>query len=44
MNQANQLKKIANFELGKEVEFNRLSIYDFLFHLQALHDDQQEAQ
>lgn len=31
-----QVKKIAKFELESEKELNRLSVYDFHFHLQAL--------
>lgn len=31
-----QVKKIAKFELENEKELNRLSVYDFNFHLQAL--------
>lgn len=31
-----QVKKIAKFELDNEKELNKLSVYEFLFHLQAL--------
>lgn len=31
-----QVKKIAKFDLDNEKELNRLSVYDFLFHLSAL--------
>lgn len=31
-----QVKKIAKFDLENEKELNRLSVYDFNFHLQAL--------
>lgn len=31
-----KLKKLSNFELGKEQEFRRLSVYEFLFHLWTL--------
>jgi hypothetical protein len=31
-----QLKKLSNFDLGKEQEYKRLSVYNFLFHLWTL--------
>jgi hypothetical protein len=31
-----KLKKLANFELVKEQEYKRLSVYEFLFHLWTL--------
>jgi hypothetical protein len=31
-----KLKKLSNFEIAKEQEFKRLSVYDFLFHLWTL--------
>jgi hypothetical protein len=31
-----QIKKLSNFEIGKEQEFKRMSVYDFLFHILAL--------
>lgn len=43
MEQAIQLKKLANFDLKKEQDLNRLPVYDFLFHLQTLHDEQEEG-
>lgn len=39
MEQANQIKKIANFDLNAEDQLKRISVFDFLFHLQAMHDD-----
>jgi hypothetical protein len=40
-----QIKKLANFELGKEQDFKRMSVYEFLFHLWTLdkHIQEQEA-
>lgn len=35
-----QVKKIAKFDLENEKELNRLSVYDFNFHLQALLSEQ----
>lgn len=39
-----QIKKLSNFDLGKEQDFKRMSVYDFLFHLSALdkHNSEQE--
>lgn len=34
-----QVKKIAKFDLQEEERLKRLSVYDFLFHLQCLHDE-----
>jgi hypothetical protein len=31
-----KLKRLSNFEIAKEQEFKRLSVYDFLFHLWTL--------
>lgn len=31
-----QLKKLTNFDIGKEQEYKRMSVYDFLFHLWTL--------
>lgn len=31
-----QVKKIAKFEIEGEKELNRLNVYEFHFHLQAL--------
>lgn len=36
-----QIKKIAKFELDKEKELNRLSVYEFHFHLTALLNEQE---
>lgn len=38
-----QVKKIAKFDLENEKELNRLSVYEFNFHLQALLDEQEQA-
>lgn len=40
-----KLKKLSNFELGKEQEYKRLSVYEFLFHLWTLdkHISEMEA-
>lgn len=37
-----QIKKIANFNIDAERELNRLSVYDFLFHLECYHENQPE--
>lgn len=37
-----QIKKIANFEPDKESVFNALSIFSFLFHIRALHNENKE--
>lgn len=44
MEQAVQIKKIANFDLEQENALIRLSVNDFLFNLQALHDYNSEQQ
>ncbi len=31
-----QIKKLSNFEIGKEQEFKRMNVYDLLFHIMAL--------
>lgn len=31
-----KLKKLSNFDIGKEQEYKRLSVYEFLFHLWTL--------
>jgi len=31
-----KLKKLSNFDIGKEQEYKRLSVYDLLFHLWTL--------
>ena len=36
-----QVKKIAKFDLDSEKKLNRLSVYEFLFHLQALLAEQE---
>jgi len=41
--QERQLKKLCNFELGKDSEFKKLSVYDFLFHLNELHGHLNES-
>ncbi len=38
-----QIKKIAKFELDNEIQLNKLSVYDFLFHLQTLLAEQESA-
>jgi hypothetical protein len=39
-----QIKKLANFEIGKEQEFRRMRVYDFLFHLHALDKHAQDQE
>jgi hypothetical protein len=34
-----QVKKIAKFVLNEEDRLKKLSVYEFLFHLQCLHDE-----
>lgn len=36
--QERQVKKLCNFELGKDYEFKKLSVYEFLFHLNELNN------
>lgn len=36
-----QVKKIAKFDLESEKELNRLSVYEFHFHLTALLSEQE---
>jgi hypothetical protein len=35
-NQEIQLKKLSNFDPGKEQEYKRMSVYNLLFHLWTL--------
>lgn len=37
-----QIKKIANFDPDKEPSFNAMSIFSFLFHIRALHNENKE--
>jgi len=34
--QEKQIKKLSNFDIGKEMEYKRLSVYNFLFHLWSI--------
>jgi hypothetical protein len=42
MNQEVQIKKLANFDLDEEDKLKRVSVFRFLFHLQAMHDENNE--
>ena len=42
--QERQLKKLCNFELGKESEFKKLSVYEFLSHINELNNHNQEIE
>jgi hypothetical protein len=42
--QERQLKKLSNFELGKDNEFKKLSVYEFLFHINELNNHNQELE
>jgi hypothetical protein len=37
--QEKQVKKMAKFDLDEEDRLKKLSVYEFLFHLQCLHDE-----
>lgn len=37
-----QTKKLANFDIETEAKLNRLSVYEFLFHLETFYDNQPE--
>lgn len=39
LEQVNQIKKIANFDLNAENKLKSISVFEFLLHLQAMHDD-----
>lgn len=39
MNQLEQIKKIANFDLDTEQRLKALPVEEFLFHLQTMHDE-----
>ena len=34
-----QIKKLAKFDVGKEEELKRLSVYEFLFHLSVIREE-----
>jgi len=34
-----QVKKMAKFDVAKEQELKRLSVYEFLFHLMAVREE-----
>lgn len=36
------IKKIANFDTGIEEKLNKLSVYEFLFHIECYTDNQPE--
>lgn len=42
--QERQLKKLCNFELGKDSEFKKLSVYEFLFHINELNNHNEEIE
>lgn len=42
MSQAQQIKKLANFDLVAEARLKRISVHDFMFHLQTMHDENSE--
>jgi len=34
-----QIKKLAKYDIAKEEEFKRLSVYEFLFHLSVIREE-----
>jgi len=40
--QEKQIKKLANFELGKDSDYKKLSVYEFLFHIHSLNEHSEE--
>lgn len=39
-----QIKKLSNFDVGKEQEFKKMSVYNLLFHLLALDKEASDAE